>query len=104
SLLIPLLQSLPEGTNFNVTVGYPLVQSTLFGYIDLWLRIQQYYATQGGGTVRRLDVEAALTHPLGGVAAEEQRNIQQRINTNEWLEVPAGELVLTSGSYPAFFA
>ncbi|HWK98847.1 MAG TPA: PD-(D/E)XK nuclease family protein [Parapedobacter sp.] len=103
SLLIPLLQSLPEGIDFNVTVGYPLVQSTLFGFIDLWLHIQQHYAAQRGGTVHHLDVEAVLAHPLGGVFAEEQRNIKQRINENQWLEVPASELVLTSGSYPAFF-
>ncbi|MGV3763645.1 PD-(D/E)XK nuclease family protein [Parapedobacter sp.] len=103
-LLIPLLQSLPEGVDFNVTVGYPLVQSTLFGYIDLWLRIQQHYATHGGGTVHHLDVEAALTHPLCGVAAEERRGIQQQINTNQWLEIPASGLSLGSGSYPAFFA
>ncbi len=104
SLLIPLLQSLPEGADFNVTVGYPLVQSTLFGFIDLWLRVQQYYATHGGATVHHLDVEAVLTHPVGGVAEEERRNIQQHIHANQWLEVPAEGLLLHSGSYPAFFA
>src|SRR5690606_9931044 len=104
SLLIPLLQSLPEGADFNVTVGYPLVQSTLFGYLDLWLRIQQYYATHGGSAVHHLDVEAVLAHPLCGVAADERKALQQHIRENQWLEVPAGALRLTSGSYPAFFA
>ena len=102
SLLIPLLQSLPEDIDFNVTVGYPLVQSTLFGYIDLWLRIQEHYA-QRGGTVQHLDVEAVLTHPLCGIAAQERRNIQQLVSTNQWQELPAGGLVLSSGSYPDFF-
>ena len=104
SLLIPLLQSLPEGADFNVTVGYPLVQSTLFGYIDLWLRVQQYYATHRRSTVLQPEVEAVLTHPLCGVAAEERQTIQQQILANQWLEVPADALLLTSGSYPAFFA
>ncbi|MEC3881850.1 PD-(D/E)XK nuclease family protein [Parapedobacter sp. 10938] len=102
-LLIPLLQSLPEGADFNVTVGYPLVQSTLFGYIDLWLRIQQYYATHGAGAAHHLDVAAVLAHPLCGVAAAERRSIQQLINENQWLDVPAQALPLSSGSYPAFF-
>jgi len=102
SLLIPLLQSLPEGADFNVTVGYPLVQSTLFGYIDLWLRIQEHYATHG--TVHHLDVKTVLAHPLGGVGEEERQRIHQQITANQWLEVPAHELVLTSGSYPTFFA
>lgn len=103
SLLIPLLQSLPEEIDFNVTVGYPLVQSTLFGFIELWLRIQQHFASHGTNTVHHLDVEAVLAHPMGGVITEEQQAIRRKINTNQWLEVPTDELLLTTGSYPAFF-
>lgn len=104
NLLIPLLQSLPEGIDFNVTVGYPLMQSTLFGFIDLWLGIQQHLATNNGYSVHHLDVEAAITHPLSGILPKERQNIQEKINTNQWLEVPVGELLLATGSYPGFFA
>ncbi|WP_257666492.1 PD-(D/E)XK nuclease family protein [Parapedobacter tibetensis] len=104
SLLIPTLQSLPDDIDFNVTMGYPLMQSTLFGFIDLWLTIQQHLATSQGRTVHHFDVEAVIAHPLGGVSPEERHIIQEKINENEWLEVPLTELELKTGSYPAFFA
>lgn len=102
-LLIPLLQSLPEESDFNVTVGYPLIQSTLFGFIELWLRIQQRFASHGADTVHYLDVEAVVAHPLSGVAADERQCIRKKINDHRWLEVPVVELQLKSGSYPEFF-
>ncbi len=103
SLLVSVLQSLPDGIDFNVTMGYPLTQSTLFGYLDGWLGIQQQLATNQGRFVHHLDVEAILAHPLSGISSEERDNLQGNINENEWLEVPVAELLLTSGSYPEFF-
>jgi len=103
SLLVPVLQSLPDGFDFNVTMGYPLTQSTLFGYLDGWLGVQQQLAANQGRSVHHLDVEAILAHPLSGVRPGERQALQEKINTNEWLEVPAAELLLKSGSYPAFF-
>ncbi|SEL74458.1 PD-(D/E)XK nuclease family protein [Parapedobacter koreensis] len=103
SLLIPVLQSLPEGIDFNVTMGYPLIQSTLFGFVDLWLGVQQQLAANQGRTVHHLDVEAVLTHPLSGVLVDERDALQKKMVANEWLEVPASELQFETGSYPAFF-
>src|SRR5690606_11006541 len=88
---------------FNVTMGYPLSQSTLFGYLDGWLGIQQQLAVNRGQFVHHLDVETILTHPLSGISAEERDALQGNITANEWLEVPIAELSLKSGSYPAFF-
>lgn len=103
SLLIPVLQSLPEGVDFNVTMGYPLMQSTLFGFIDLWLGIQQQLAANQGHAVHHLDVQAVITHPLGGIPSREREALQEKIAANEWLEVPVRELRLETASYPAFF-
>ncbi|WP_262248744.1 PD-(D/E)XK nuclease family protein [Parapedobacter soli] len=103
SLLVPVLHSLPDGIDFNVTMGYPLAQSTLFGYLDGWLEIQQQLAANGERSVHHLDVEAILTHPLSGISAKERDRLLGDINANEWLEVPIGELSLTSGAYPGFF-
>lgn len=102
-LLIPVLQSLPETVDFNVTMGYPLMQSTLFGFLDLWLSIQQQLATNHGRSVHHQDVMAVITHPLGGVSPKTRETLLEKINANDWLEVPAGELRLESGSYPEFF-
>src|SRR5690606_16213554 len=103
SLLVPVLQSLPDNVDFNVTMGYPLTQSTLFGYLDSWLNIQQQLAANRGRFVHHLDVEAVLLHPLIGLVPDERDNLQTNIQTNEWREVPASELRLKSGSYPDFF-
>jgi hypothetical protein len=103
SLLIPVLQSLPDGLDFNVTMGYPLTQSPLFGYIDGWLTVQQQLAANHGRFVNHLDVKAILNHPLSGISPEERVALQEQINVNEWLEIPAAELRLRSGSFPDFF-
>ncbi len=103
SLLIPVLQSIPEHVAFNVTMGYPLAQSSLFGYIDGWLGIQQQLAANNGRAVHHLDVESAISHPLAGIATEEREALQAQIAKNEWLEVPTEALRLQTGSHPDFF-
>lgn len=103
SLLIPVLQSLPEGIDFNITMGYPLTQSTLYGLIDLWLTIQQQLETNRGQGVHRTDVQAVLTHPLAGIPSSEREAILEKIAANEWLEVPAEALRLEQASFPMFF-
>lgn len=103
SLLIPVLQSLPNDIDFNVTMGYPLVQSTLFGFIDIWLGIQRYLAANHWRAVHHLDVEAAIAHPLAGISHRERHALQKAIQENEWLDVPVADLSLTTGSYPDFF-
>lgn len=103
SLLIPVLQSLPDNIAFNVTMGYPLTQSPLFGLIDLWLSVQQYLAANNARAVHHSDVEAVIAHPLAGVSFEERQSLQQTIHENEWLDVPVAELKLTSGCFPDFF-
>src|SRR5690606_16173559 len=40
SLLVPLLQSLPE-TKVNITTGFPLTQSPIFGILDLWMKVHE---------------------------------------------------------------
>lgn len=103
SLLIPVLQSLPDDTAFNVTMGFPLMQSTLFGLLDLWLTIQQHLAANQGKSVQHLDVEAAIAHPLSGISSKERQDLQEKIQKNEWLEVPVAELQLETAAYPPFF-
>jgi len=103
SLLIPVLQSLPDAINFNITMGYPLTQSSLFGLIDLWLSVQQHLAATGSQSVHHSTVEAVIAHPLAGISADERRALQEAIQKEGWLDVPVSELQLHTGCLPNFF-
>ncbi|EDM36473.1 hypothetical protein PBAL39_12232 [Pedobacter sp. BAL39] len=101
SLLLPVLQTIPtsyqtvEGLNsidLNVTMGYPLLASSIFGLADLWLSIQSQLTEGKKDTVYYREVEAFLSHPLTGVAAEQRDVLQQEILAGQLVEVPLSRL------------
>lgn len=53
SLLIPVLQTLSNELKINITMGFPLSQSPIFGFLDLWLNMQEYVPATGGATLKR---------------------------------------------------
>ncbi|SEN81167.1 PD-(D/E)XK nuclease superfamily protein [bacterium A37T11] len=104
SLLIPVLQSLPETPGgFNISMGYPLTQSALFGLLDLWLNVQQYLVANKGKAVYYRDVEVFLIHPFSNVPPAIQAQVRQQIKENEWLDVPVRHLSDISSVFPSFF-
>ena len=104
SLLIPVLQTIPhDAGQVNVTMGYPLAQSTVFGLIDLWLAIQEQVQKEKKDSVFYRDVLAFLTHPLTGVKERERDILQKLMLDNQWLEVPLTELHFSSALAPNFF-
>ncbi len=104
SLLIPVLQTIPEGAGkVNVTMGYPLAQSTVFGLIELWLNIQEQVHKDKKDSIHYRDVEAFLSHPLTGVQDREKGILQKQILDNQWLEVPITALHFASTLAPNFF-
>lgn len=104
SLLIPVLQTIPpEAGIVNVTMGYPLGQSTVFGLIDLWLIVQEQVHKEKKDSVYHRDVLAFLSHPLAGVRAAEREALQKQILDNQWVEVPLTELHFASAIAPNFF-
>ncbi|MDB5121201.1 MAG: ATP-dependent nuclease subunit [Sphingobacteriales bacterium] len=104
SLLIPVLQTIPENAGkVNVTMGYPLAQSTVFGFIDLWLTIQEQVFKEGKDTIYYRDVQAFLSHPLSGINSKERDLILQRIIEKQWVEIPLTELLFASVLTPGFF-
>jgi hypothetical protein len=104
SLLIPVLQTIPESAGkVNVTMGYPLAQSTVFGFIDLWLTIQEQVFKEKKDSVYYRDVQAFLSHPLSGVEVKERDLILQRILDKQWVEIPLTELLFASVLTPGFF-
>ena len=104
SLLIPVLQSIPpEFGKVNVTMGFPLAQSTVFGLIDLWLNVQEQLNKENKDTVYYRDVEAFLSHPLTSVREKERELLQAIILENQMLEVPLSELLFSTDIAPNFF-
>ncbi|NQX41770.1 Exodeoxyribonuclease V, gamma subunit [Pedobacter steynii] len=97
SLLLPVLQTIPtqyqhaEGISnidLNVTMGYPLLATSIFGLADLWLSIQAQLIEGKKDTVYYREVEAFLSHPLTGVSAEQRDLVQQEILKEQLIEVP----------------
>lgn len=96
SLLLPVLQTIPttyQGTegfsniDLNVTMGYPLLASSIFGLADLWLSVQAQLIEGKKNTVYYREAEAFLSHPLTGIAAEKRDAVQAEILKEQMIEV-----------------
>jgi len=65
-LLLPVLMSLPESAEkINVTMGYPMKNTPVFGFTEILLRLHQHARTlpDGTGSFYHKDVLAILLHP-----------------------------------------
>lgn len=66
SLLIPLLHSLPQelSDNINITMGYPLRQTTAYSFIERVIELQKNSRTSGDKTTfYHTDAMGLLSHP-----------------------------------------
>ena len=113
SLLLPVLQTIPTqyqdgGTTFpldlNVTMGYPLVASSIFGLSDLWLSVQAQLTEGDKETVSFKEVEAFLSHPLTGIGEKTRDKIQQKLVEEQLVEVPLSRLQGQKKLFELFFA
>ena len=82
SLLQPLLHSLPQSVaeNVNVTMGYPLRQTTAYSLVERLIELQKRCRTGNKCTFYHADVVGILSHPylnnsLGAVTAELRNKI-----------------------------
>ncbi|WP_316790515.1 PD-(D/E)XK nuclease family protein [Pedobacter frigoris] len=112
SLLMPVLQTIPthyqtDGgnlpININVTMGYPLVASSIFGLADLWLSVQAQLIQGEKETVYHREVEAFLSHPLTGIDEKLRSKIQQKLLAEQLAEVPLVRLQSQKGLLAMFF-
>jgi len=113
SLLLPVLQTIPthyrDGDQFrpihvNVTMGYPLVASSIFGLADLWLSVQAQVIQGEKDTVYHHEVEAFLSHPLTGVSEQLRTKVQQSLLAEQLAEVPLSRLQRQKGLLGLFFS
>ncbi len=106
SLLIPTLQTIPTSFNgkdidLNVTMGFALATSSIFGLIDLWLDSQQELIQKT--TVSFKNVEAFISHPLSGLSQKMRDKIQTALLTENVVEIEHLRLLRQSGLFEIFY-
>ena len=92
ALLLPVLQTLPSGIKTNVTMGYPFMQSSVFGFTELWLNIQEELYMAKKSTVFYEKVIRFMYHPLSGVAEKDIQSIHSVIIKEHLNEVECTSL------------
>jgi ATP-dependent helicase/nuclease subunit B len=106
SLLVPALQTIPTGANnkkieLNVTMGFPLATSTVFGMADLWLASQREMREKG--LVSYANLQAFLTHPLAGLSQQMRDKIQSALIDENVVNVAANRLIRQGGIFEKFY-
>lgn len=102
SLLVPLLQSLPP-IKVNITTGFPLLQSPIFGLIDLWLDVQEEVAVRKKPKIQYKLVETFLSHPYTQVSYRERNALQQEVHEKQLFDLPLEKISIASSALPRFF-
>ena len=102
SLLVPLLQSLPDSKP-NITTGYPLTQSPLYGLLNLWMDVQERISHQHSITIPFQQLENFVNHPLTNVSPSEREKLLKEITEKQLFEVYIDSITVNSSVYPRFF-
>lgn len=106
SLLLPALQTIPTSYNqktidLNVTMGFALATSSIFGLADLWFASQLEIIHNG--KVSYKNVEAFLTHPLTGLSQKMRDKILTALLTENEVEIQHERLLRQSGLFEVFY-
>ncbi|RZK81185.1 MAG: PD-(D/E)XK nuclease family protein [Pedobacter sp.] len=106
SLLIPTLQTIPTSVAgndvaLNVTMGFALSTSSIYGLTDLWLSSQLEILHTG--KVSYKNVEAFLTHPLTGLSQKMREKIQTALLEENQVEIDHARLIRQSGLFEVFY-
>ena len=89
SLIQPVLQSLPEnGVPVNVTMGYPLQQTAVFSFFNLYFNIQADLAKNNFRSLHFEWVHQWLNHPLCDWNEAVRFNLSQKMIQNVLMHVP----------------
>jgi len=113
-LLVPLLQSLPTSyknnaneqvpLKVNITTGFPLTQSPIYGILDLWMRVQETISHGRKHKIPFKDIETFLNNPLTKVPTEDKIKNQQLIAEKQQYEVDLSSIHIENSALPNFFA
>ncbi|WP_313189477.1 PD-(D/E)XK nuclease family protein [Sphingobacterium sp.] len=102
SLLVPLLQSLPN-MDINITTGYPLIQSAIYGLLDLWAEVQLLITQQKKEKIPYQLLETFLSHPMTKVSRKQKQDIQRDSAKRQLFEIPIAEIDVSGSVLPHFF-
>ncbi|MFT4153837.1 PD-(D/E)XK nuclease family protein [Parafilimonas sp.] len=114
ALLIPALQTIPSGiqgkpVTLNVTMGFPLGISTVFGLADLWLSCQlemfnnRHTIKPSSTHISFQHLESFLTHPLTGVSEKMKSKIRKALIEENIVQVEQSRLIRQGGMLNKFF-
>ncbi|HEX5151712.1 MAG TPA: PD-(D/E)XK nuclease family protein [Parafilimonas sp.] len=113
TLLLPALQTIPsqvddKAIHLNVTMGFPLGISTVFGLADLWLSCQlEMHNSKGLGRpdthISYQHLESFLTHPLTGVSQKMKDKIRTALLKENIVHIEQSRLIRQGGILKKFF-
>lgn len=106
SLLVPTLQTIPtiqhgKRIDLNVTMGFSLSISSVYGLADLWLTTQLEILQSDKVTYK--NVEAFLTHPLTGLSLKMRTKIQTALLDEKEVEISHERLLNQRGIFEEFY-
>lgn len=102
TLLVPLLQSLPD-VKVNITTGFPLTQSPLFGILNLWMAVHEAISHLKKTKIPYPDLETFLNHPMTKVTSIEKKSNQELANEKQLFEIDLQDIHVASSVLPHFF-
>lgn len=96
TLLIPVLQTLPNELKINITMGFPLSQSPIFGLLELWFTSQEQLFASTSDSLSKSDIQAFLSHPLAGISTLERERTMSILADYGGDQIPVASLSLAS--------
>jgi len=112
SLLIPILQSIPESLTdqLNITMGYPFRETLTYNILDLVLSAQQFFTTgasQNGALLSHNLLVEFMGHPYVALPAKTRMallsELTERKSANLSLQWISSKLPGLIDQFPAFF-
>ena len=104
-LLLPALQSLPRDTpKVNVTMGYPLKQSVVYAFVEMFFGLHNDFAAHGHRTVHYSFAQAWLNHPFCDWTALQKEKLEAEVLRKMIQRLPYAQLQLAGSLSAALFA
>jgi CRISPR/Cas system-associated exonuclease Cas4 (RecB family) len=105
ALLMPVLNALPEDIgDVNVSMGYPLSETKVFGLVSLLLELQKNKRiTKEGSEFYHNDVSCLLQNGIFSTETDEIESLLSDINRNNIIYVKPEKFNILGGIYIEFF-